>query len=74
MSKVSPPVLTGVFPRKRLFGGLDHMRKQTIIRVSGPAGCGKTTLVASYLQARKTSSLWYQIDTGDSDPATFFTI
>ena len=72
MSKVSPPVLTGVFPRKRLFRSLDHMRKQPIIWVSGPAGSGKTTLVANYLDARKISCLWYQIDEGDVDPATFF--
>jgi len=72
MSKVSPPVLMGVFLRKRLFGLLDRMRKQPVIWISGPPGCGKTTLVASYLQASKTPSLWYQIDEGDSDPATFF--
>jgi len=29
-------------------------------------------LVSSYLEARKLPCLWYQIDTGDSDPATFF--
>lgn len=72
MSKVSPPVLTGVFPRKRLFRVLDHMRKQPIIWVSGPAGSGKTTLIANYLDARKIPCLWYQIDEGDADPATFF--
>ncbi len=72
MSKVSPPVLTGVFPRKRLFRALDHMRKQPIIWVSGPAGSGKTTLVANYLDARKIPCLWYQIDEADADPATFF--
>jgi DNA-binding SARP family transcriptional activator len=48
------------------------MRKQPIIWVSGPAGSGKTTLVANYLDARKISCLWYQIDEGDVDPATFF--
>jgi len=72
MSKVSPPVLTGVFPRKRLFRALDHMRKQPIIWVSGPAGSGKTTLVANYLDVRKIPCLWYQIDEGDADLATFF--
>jgi len=72
MSKVSPPVLTGVFPRKRLFRLLDRLRKQSVIWVCGPPGCGKTTLVANYLDARKIPCLWYQIDEGDADPATFF--
>ncbi len=33
---------------------------------------GKTTLVASYLQARKLRALWYQVDGGDADPGTVF--
>ena len=72
MSKVTRPIITGVFPRKRLFGLLDRMRKQPVIWVSGPPGCGKTTLISSYIEARKIPCLWYQVDAGDSDPATFF--
>lgn len=51
---------------------MDRIWKQPVTWVSGPPGCGKTTLVASYIQARKIPCLWYQIDAGDSDPATFF--
>jgi DNA-binding SARP family transcriptional activator len=40
--------------------------------VCGPPGAGKTTLVASYLVARKLPGLWYQVDQGDTDVATFF--
>ena len=72
MGKVTRPVLTGVFPRKRLFDLLDHMRERPVIWVSGPPGCGKTTLVSSYLEARKLPCLWYQLEAGDADPATFF--
>ncbi len=72
MSKITRPILSGVFSRKRLFSLLDRMRKHPLIWVSGPPGCGKTTLVASYLEVRKLPCLWYQIDQGDTDPATFF--
>jgi two-component SAPR family response regulator len=43
-----------------------------VIWLSAPAGSGKTTLIASYLTERKLKSLWYQVDEGDSDIATFF--
>ena len=40
--------------------------------ISGPPGAGKTSLVSSYLSRHRARSLWYQIDPGDNDPATFF--
>jgi len=72
MSKLARPILPDAFPRKRLFNLLDNMRRQPVIWISGPAGCGKTTLVSSYLESQKLPCLWYQIDEGDKDPATFF--
>ena len=72
MGKVNRPAVTEVLPRKRLFDRLDLLRKRPVIWVNGPPGCGKTTLVSSYLDARKFPCLWYQVDAGDADPATFF--
>jgi ATP/maltotriose-dependent transcriptional regulator MalT/DNA-binding SARP family transcriptional activator len=51
---------------------LDESREQPIAWVSGPAGSGKTTLVGNYLDERKLPCLWYQVDAGDADPASFF--
>ena len=40
--------------------------------ISGPPGSGKTSLITSYLDARKLPCLWYRIDEGDADIASFF--
>ena len=72
LAKISRPSPSGVFPRQRLFRLLDHSRPQPIIWITGPPGSGKTTLVTSYLDARKLPSLWYQVDEGDADIASFF--
>jgi DNA-binding SARP family transcriptional activator len=72
LPKITKPRNSGVLLRERLFGSLDESRKQPIVWVAGPAGTGKTTLVSSYLDARKLPHLWYQADSGDSDVAAFF--
>ena len=51
---------------------MDDCRDTPLVWVSGPGGSGKTTLVASWLASRKLPYLWYQIDEGDADLATFF--
>jgi ATP/maltotriose-dependent transcriptional regulator MalT len=72
MAKITNPKSSGVFPRERLFRLLDKCRESPVIWVSAPAGSGKTTLVASYLADRKLDSIWYRVDEGDGDIATFF--
>jgi ATP/maltotriose-dependent transcriptional regulator MalT len=72
LAKTSPPRLFAVYRRERLFRRLDEARRGPVIWIAGPPGAGKTSLVASYLEARKSCGLWYQVDAGDADPATFF--
>jgi ATP/maltotriose-dependent transcriptional regulator MalT/two-component SAPR family response regulator len=72
IAKITAPKISGALPRKRLFQQLDSSRKKPIIWISAPAGSGKTTLIASYLESRKLPCIWYQCDEGDSDIATFF--
>ncbi len=72
LAKTTRPRLAGILPRPRLFRLLDRARTRPILWVSGLPGAGKTTLVASYLHARRLRSLWYQVDEGDADVATLF--
>jgi DNA-binding SARP family transcriptional activator len=59
--------------RERLYDKLDDARRHCrAVCVVGPPGAGKTTLVASWLDARAVPGIWYQVDSGDADLATFF--
>ncbi|HYL18062.1 MAG TPA: hypothetical protein VEV20_05250, partial [Burkholderiales bacterium] len=55
-----------------MFSLLDHSRTHPLVWVGAPPGAGKTTLIASWLEARHASAIWYQLDSTDADPATFF--
>jgi len=72
LAKTTRPILDGILFRKKLFQRLDESGMSSVVWISGPAGSGKTTLVSSYLEARGLSHLWYQVDSGDADLATFF--
>jgi LuxR family transcriptional regulator, maltose regulon positive regulatory protein len=71
-AKISRPKASDTFSRTRLFKILDRARHKPLIWVMGPPGSGKTMLVASYLERRRVTTLWYQADPGDADIATFF--
>lgn len=72
LAKITRPCASGILARPRLFTLLDLWQRRQVVRVSGPPGAGKTSLLTSYLDARQLSSLWYQLDEDDADPATFF--
>ena len=72
LAKLSRPKLHNVLVRPRLFALLDQGQTRAVTWVAGPPGAGKTALIASYLETKKLKEIWYQLDAGDHDLATFF--
>lgn len=72
LSKIAAPRFRSAVLRERLFRRLDSLSDSPVTWISSPAGSGKTTLIASYLRERNIPALWYRVDEGDSDVATFF--
>lgn len=72
LAKLAKPRSGNVLLRKRLFKRLDEARKTPVIYITAPPGAGKTTLISAYLEERTLPHLWYQIDEGDGDIASFF--
>jgi len=72
-AKISPPQPAHTLPRRHLFKKLDRSRGKCLTWVAGPPGSGKTALVGGYLASRrKQLAIWYRVDEGDGDPASFF--
>ncbi len=71
-AKITSPKAQNIIERQRLFSLLDKAADRMVTWISAPAGSGKTTLISSYLDSRKLPCIWYQVDAGDADLATFF--
>jgi hypothetical protein len=71
-AKVSPPILPRLVHRERLHALLGGSVQGAVTWVGGPAGCGKTSLVASFVRGLGRPYLWYKLDEGDNDPAYNF--
>jgi ATP/maltotriose-dependent transcriptional regulator MalT len=71
-AKTTRPVIGSAVRRERLFARMDGTPGRSVVWISGPPGAGKSTLAASYVEARNLACIWYQLDPDDGDVATFF--
>ena len=71
-----PRLRPGLVARPRLLELLRAGAESRLTLVSAPAGFGKTTLLAEWLNAEareRRSVAWLSLDAADSDPASFWT-
>jgi ATP/maltotriose-dependent transcriptional regulator MalT len=63
-AKLTRPRLAKAYRRTRLVELLGQAFDAPAVWIGAQPGAGKTTLAASWLDAGKRTSLWYQIDAG----------
>jgi LuxR family transcriptional regulator, maltose regulon positive regulatory protein len=68
-----PTIRSGVIPRPYLLDRLGADREVPVVTITAPAGYGKTTLLALWLQADDRPCAWLSIDPHDNDPVVFLT-
>ena len=72
LTKITPPLASNPVPRPRLFRRLEQLLNVPVVWLTSPPGAGKTTLASTYLCTHAARHLWYQLDAGDANIATFF--
>jgi ATP/maltotriose-dependent transcriptional regulator MalT len=71
-AKIMRASASKIINRKRLFRRLEGDKACPLIWISGPAGCGKSTLVSSFIEYSDKPHIWYKIDSSDTDISSFF--
>jgi ATP/maltotriose-dependent transcriptional regulator MalT len=62
----------GLVPRPRLLARLDEGLARGLVLVCGPAGYGKTVLLADWARRGEVPVAWLSLDAADNDPARFW--
>jgi ATP/maltotriose-dependent transcriptional regulator MalT/DNA-binding SARP family transcriptional activator len=70
--KITQPDVLQISLSQRLSERLKEASKCSLSWVSGPPGSGKTTCVSSFIAAQDTPCLWYNMDSSDTNLASFY--
>jgi LuxR family maltose regulon positive regulatory protein len=68
----SPRPRSGWVPRTRLVQRLRSGTERELVLVCGPAGFGKSSLLADWSRIDQRDVAWLSLDTGDNDPVRFW--
>lgn len=71
-TKITPPRLNNIVHRERLYKLIGDNSNAPVKWISSPGGYGKTTLISAFIDKRNATHLWYKVDAGDRDIASFF--
>jgi LuxR family maltose regulon positive regulatory protein len=73
-TKVVPPRCQGLIERPRLLALTTQLSEKRLAVVKAPAGFGKTSLAATWLQRlqqEENALAWFDIDSEDDEPQAF---
>ncbi len=70
-AKFLPPKTACVLERERLLNKLLSWEDKRLVIIHAQAGQGKSTLAASFVQARSAPAVWYTLDQDDDNPVVF---
>ncbi|HEY0426647.1 MAG TPA: BTAD domain-containing putative transcriptional regulator [Pyrinomonadaceae bacterium] len=71
-TKLLPPrAVSELLARPRLTERLQANLNSPITMIAADAGCGKTTLIADFINHQNRQTVWYQLDHTDADPFVF---
>ena len=72
IAKITKPDSADIYERSRLSKRLQQSGKFSLTWVSGPPGSGKTISVSSFIAAQEVPCIWYNIDSSDTNLASFY--
>ena len=71
---IAPQVVANNVARKRVLNALEQAAEYKLILLSAPAGFGKTTVLAQWINLlrKKYAVAWLSLDSGDNKSDVFF--